>query len=129
MRIRIATVAEYPTARSILNAAMLTVESGLLRRSSVFVAVEEGRILGALVLRGSEIEAIAVRPGRRGQGIGTALVERALARRPVVVAGFDPAVRPFYEHLGFEVRCSGGRCRGRLTSSRGPGTRPRSRTG
>lgn len=114
MRVRPATVAEYPTARSILEAAMLTVESGLLRRASVLVAVEGGRLLGALALRGAEIEAVAVRPGRRGQGIGTALVEGAAARRPVVVAGFEPSVRPFYERLGFEIRRVDGRCRGRL---------------
>jgi GNAT superfamily N-acetyltransferase len=116
MRVRPATVAEYPTARSILEAALLTVESGLLRRASVLIAVEEGRVLGALVLRGSEIEAVAVRPGRRGQGIGTALVEAAAARRPAVVAGFDPAVRPFYDRLGFEIRRVDGRCQGRLVS-------------
>ena len=107
-----ATVDEYVTVRSILEAALLEVESGLLRRSSVLVAVEEGRVLGALVLRGSEIEAIAVRPGRRGQGIGSSLLNEAAARRPRLRAAFEPSVRPFYTALGFEIVRRDGRCEG-----------------
>ena len=113
-RIRAATPGEYVTVRSILEAALLEVDDGGLARSSVLVAASDGRILGALVLRGVEIDAIAVRPGRRGQGIGRRLVEAAAKRRPRLLAGFDPSVRPFYIKLGFDVRCSGGRCRGRL---------------
>ncbi|MFO7925113.1 MAG: GNAT family N-acetyltransferase [Halobacteriota archaeon] len=112
--IRSATKDEYVTVRSIVNAALLDVAPGALRRSSVLVAVADERILGALVLRGSEIDAIAVRPGRRGQGIGRALVETAAKRRPYLLAVFDPAVRPFYFSLDFDVRCSDGRCRGRF---------------
>ena len=113
-RIRAATPAEYVTVRSILEAALLEVDDGVLARSSVLVAVDDSRILGALVLRGVEIDAIAVRPGRRGQGIGRRLVEAAANRRPRLRAGFDPSVRPIYTKLGFDVRCSGGRCRGSL---------------
>lgn len=113
-RVRPAVPSEYVTVRSIFEAALLEVEADLLRRSSVLVADEGGRILGALALRGSEIEAIAVRPGRRGQGIGAALVDRAAKRRPRLSAGFDPAVRPFYEALGFDIACEDGRCRGTL---------------
>jgi len=112
--VRPAVPGEYVAVRSILEAALLEVESGLLRRSSVLVAVADGRILGALVLRGAEIEAIAVRPGRRGQGFGSALVRRAADRRPRLSAGFDPSLRPFYISLGFEVTCENGRCRGML---------------
>jgi GNAT superfamily N-acetyltransferase len=114
MKVRAATPGEYVTARSILEAALLEVDRGLLKRSAVLVAVAKDRILGALVLRGSEIEAVAVRPGRRGQGIGSRLVEAAARRRPRLFAGFDPTVRPFYIALGFDVRCSDGRCRGSL---------------
>ena len=114
--IRAATPNEYVTVRSILDASMLEVEPGLLRRSSVLVARSGDRILGALVLRGSEIEAIAVRPNRRGQGIGSALIAAAARRRPVLRAGFDPRVRPFYTSLGFEIVREGERCRGRYTT-------------
>ena len=110
--VRSAVPGEYVTVRSILEAALLEVEAGLLRRSSVLVAVEDDRILGALVLRGSEIEAIAVRPGRRGQGIGSTLVRRAADRRPRLSAEFDPALRAFYASLGFDIVRENGRCRG-----------------
>jgi len=63
----------------------------------------DGTVLGALVLDGDRIDAVAVRRNRRGQGIGTALVEAAAARRERLVAEFDAGVRPFYECLGFAV--------------------------
>ena len=59
--------------------------------------------LGTLVLGGDKIRAVAVRRRRRGQGIGTALVEAALDRRGRLVAGFDGRVRPFWESLGFTL--------------------------
>jgi GNAT superfamily N-acetyltransferase len=110
--VRAARPDEEATVRSICNAAMLEVPEAAVREGTVLVAVDGDRILGALVLDGEEIEAVAVRPGRRGQGIGAALVEAAAERREVLTAGFDPGVRPFYEKLGFEVECEGGRCRG-----------------
>jgi GNAT superfamily N-acetyltransferase len=50
------------------------------------------------------IEAVAVQRRRRGSGIGAALV-RAAAERCAgpLTAEFRPAVRPFYESLGFEI--------------------------
>ena len=65
------------------------------------------------------IDAIAVRPRRRGQGIGTALVEAAAEAVGPLVAAFDDDLRPFYEQMGFEVELlEGGRCRGRLPEAR-----------
>ena len=110
--VRPAVPGEYVAIRSVLEGALLEVESGLLRRSAVLAAVDDGRILGGLVLRGCEIEAVAVRPGRRGRGIGSKLVRAAMARRPSVAAGFDPSLRRFYASLGFEIECADGRCRG-----------------
>ena len=104
---------ETAAVRGILDAAMLRVEDAALEEGTTLVAAVEGRLLGALVLDGEEIVAVAVRPGRRGQGVGTALVEAAAAdRRERLTAGFDPGVRPFYESLGFEIECDDGRCRG-----------------
>jgi GNAT superfamily N-acetyltransferase len=69
--------------------------------------------LGALVLDGERVAAVAVRRGRRGQGIGTALVAAAAERRERLVADCDPAVAPFWRSLGFEIeRRSDGRRRG-----------------
>lgn len=105
--VREATAEEEATARSILNAAMLAVDDATVERSTVLVAVDDGRVLGALVLDGESIDAVAVRPGRRGQGVGSALVEAAASRREKVTASFDSGVRPFYESLGFDVGCGG----------------------
>ncbi len=114
VEIRSAVPREYVSIRSIFEAALLEIETGLLRRTSVLIAVEEGRILGAIALRGAEIEAIAIRPRRRGQGIGSMLINEAANRRPTLAAGFDPSVRPFYASLGFNIVCEDDRCRGLL---------------
>ena len=104
----------------VLDGAMLDADAEAVGEripSNVLVAVEDGRILGALVLDGDEVEAVAVRRRRRGQGVGTALVEAAAERRETLTAEFDDDVRPFYESLGFEmapVDDGDGRFRGRL---------------
>lgn len=117
MSVRPATDGDLPAVRSICNAAMLELHDGVLRHGLVLVAVDDDRVLGTLVLDGSTIHAIAVRPGRRDQGIGTSLVEAATRCRPTLTASFDPDVRPFYDSLGFDVECSAGRCTGRLDRS------------
>ena len=112
MELRRATADETVAVRGILDAAMLETEGAALEEETTLVAAVEGRLLGALVLDGEEIVAVAVRPGRRGQGVGTALVEAAAARRERLTAGFDSGVRPFYESFGFEIECDDGRCWG-----------------
>jgi GNAT superfamily N-acetyltransferase len=78
----------------------------------------DGTMVGALVLDGCEIRAVAVRRRRRGQGIGSALVETAASRRDRLVAEFDEGVRPFYEALGFAIEpvAQPGRYRGTLAT-------------
>jgi GNAT superfamily N-acetyltransferase len=111
--IREATSGDKTTVRAICNAAMLELDERVLAEGTVLLAHDEGRVLGALVLDGAEIDAIAVRPGRRGQGIGSSLVAAAADRRSELTAEFDSSVRLFYESLGFDTDCEGGRCRGR----------------
>ena len=133
--VREATVPELPDVLNVLDGAALAVDTGRLRsaidRGEVLVAVAggnsdrerppdseqstEGRIVGALVLEGREITAVAVRRRRRDQGIGTALVEAATRRRDRLLAEFDAGVRPFWESLGFAVEPAAeqGRFRGR----------------
>jgi GNAT superfamily N-acetyltransferase len=96
---------ERATALSIVDMAGLQVdrEAVMAGERDVLVAVTDGRVLGALVLDGERIEAVAVRPGRQGQGIGGALVAAAAARRERLVAEFDANLADFYEELGFEV--------------------------
>lgn len=97
------------TALGIVDMAGLQVdrEAVMAGEREVLVAVTDGRVLGALVLDGERIEAVAVRPGRQGQGIGSALVAAAYARRGRLVAEFDDSVLDFYEILGFDIEISG----------------------
>lgn len=127
MSVHEATTDQYSEVLSILDAAALQTDPEQVRQAieagAVLVAVStggrsgnraderpgppdvaaDGTVLGALVLDGDEITAVAVRPNRRGQGIGTALVRRALESRRRVVAEFEPRVRPFWASLGFEI--------------------------
>jgi GNAT superfamily N-acetyltransferase len=107
MEVRPAASAETTRVLSILDMAMLSTDEAAVReavdRDDVLVATSEDRILGAIVLAGDHVDAIAVRPNRRGQGIGTVLVEAAARRRDRLVAEFDAGVRPFWESLGFAV--------------------------
>ena len=104
-------------ALRILEGAMLKIGASQIRKRTesgeMLVAEIDGRIVGALVRDGEHVEAIAVRPRRRGQGIGSALVEAAEGRWTPLVAEFDSRVKPFYEALGFEVESlDDGRFRG-----------------
>jgi GNAT superfamily N-acetyltransferase len=114
--------AEATTARSVLDAAMLELPEFDARAAAgdVLVALSDDRIVGAALLAphddrpGVHLEAIAVRPRRRDQGIGTAVVAAAAERGPVT-AEFEAELRPFYERLGFEIRrLDGDRYRGVL---------------
>jgi GNAT superfamily N-acetyltransferase len=100
---------ERATALSIIDMAGLEVarEAVMDGEREVLVAVTDGRVLGALVLEGERIEAVAVRPGRQGQGIGSGLVAAANARCERLIAEFDAKVRDFYENLGFETETLG----------------------
>ncbi len=107
--VREATVRDLPDVMNVLDGAVLDVDAGAVREriadDAVLVAVagDGERVLGALVLSGHRIDAVAVRRRRRGQGIGSALVEAAGERRDRLTAEFDADLRPFYEGLGFTV--------------------------
>lgn len=107
MEIREATVEALPAVMTVFDGAMLATDVPAVRRAidrgDLLVAATEGRVLGACLLDGEVIEAVAVRRARRDQGIGTALVEAAADRRERLVAEFDPRVRPFWASLGFEI--------------------------
>ncbi|MFD1586680.1 GNAT family N-acetyltransferase [Halorientalis brevis] len=97
---------------TVFDSAMLETDaetvSEAIDRGDLLLAVEGDRILGACLLAGEEIEAVAVRQKRRDQGIATALVEAAAADRERLVAEFDRRVRPFWDSLGFAVEPLGG---------------------
>jgi len=118
MTVREARADERPAVMNVLDGAMLATDGveEQVAAGAVLVALSENgeRVLGALVLDGDHIEAVSVRRRRRGQGIGTALVENAAERREQLTAAFDADVRPFYERLGFDIEPSetDGRYRG-----------------
>ncbi|WP_367176949.1 GNAT family N-acetyltransferase [Haloarcula rubripromontorii] len=112
MHVRTAHPDEVPAVMNVLDGAVLSIAVETVRAGAedggTLVATSgdsetDGRVLGALVVDGTHIEAVAVRRRRRGQGIGTALVEAALDRRGRVTAEFDADVRPFYEQLEFDI--------------------------
>ncbi len=115
--VRPAAPEERLGVRRLLNAGALEIPDPLAERT-ILAAVEAGGedsrgnpLLGALVLDGERIAAIAVRPRRRGQGVGTALVAAAARRRDRLTARFDPSVRPFWASLGFAIEPVDGRDR------------------
>lgn len=129
MEVRSATAAELPAVMTVLDSGSLetsaaTVESAI-DAGRVLVAADGGPVLGALVLEPTDatdvtrISAIAVRPGRRGQGIGTALVQAATDRYGRLVAEFGAGVRPFWDAQGFDVKPAG--TAGRFEGAFGPG--------
>lgn len=119
VEVRVATDDDEIGVRNVIDGAAL--QRGVpdlataLAGGEVLVAVEDSRVLGALVLDGDEIVAVAVRRRRRDQGIGRALVEATLQREGALWATFDPDVRPFWVAVGFEVagRTEEGRFRAR----------------
>lgn len=132
IEIREATGDRVADAVAVIEAAMLDVDATRARELAgddadgavlVAVATDEspsgGVVLGALLLDGREITALAVRPRRRDQGIGSALVRAASERVDgPLLAAFDADCRPFYERLGFAIeRVEEGRYRGRLDAA------------
>lgn len=141
VRVREATDDDLVATMNVLDGADLAVDAARVREriaaGDVLVAVADDRVLGAVVLdpdgppwesngvtdsRATHVVAVAVRRRRRGQGVGTALVETARTlvessadRTSPLTAAFAPDVRPFYESLGFAV--TGERPDGRLTGT------------
>lgn len=117
--VRPATSADLPAVRNVLDGAALQVDHerlpGAVETGDVLVAAADGRVLGALVLDGREITAVAVRRRRRDQGIGTALVDAAADRRGELVAECARRVAPFWRAVGFDLADlpDSGRLRGR----------------
>jgi len=115
--VREARPGDLASVLGVLDAAALRTDRDRARasidRGDTLVAVRVGSatdpdtpdrpVLGALVLVGDEIEAVAVRRRQRDRGVGRALVARAADRRDRLVAAFDANVCPFYETVGFDV--------------------------
>ena len=113
MEVRPAAPDELAAVMTVLDTSYLEADAEAVEAAidagRVRVAAEDGRVLGAIVLDdqvptdGARIDAVAVRRARRGQGIGTALVEAAAADYDRLVCEFDAGVRAFWTSVGFEV--------------------------
>lgn len=137
--IRLARSEDLADVMNTFDGALLDVGAERVRErieaGEVFLASEEGRVRGAIVLselgvenRASGIEAIAVRRRHRNRAIASALIERARREgERALIAEFDERVRPFYESVGFRVEPIGDdRFRGRDGGNAG---RERGRSG
>jgi len=121
VKVREATPGDELAVRRVLDAAMLASDAvdDAVARGDALVAVDDDRVVGALVLTpsvsveypdavapesdGMHVDAVAVRRRRRGQGIGRALVEAALMRARWLTVAYDVRVAEFYDALGFDV--------------------------
>lgn len=122
MKVSLASDADLAAVMNVLDGAALEISAETVRaaidRDRVLVARSAARtVLGAVV--GGECDhlvrilAIAVRPGRRGDGIGSALIEAAHDRWGPLEAECDPDLAAFYRKNGFAIE-PGDRYRGRL---------------
>jgi GNAT superfamily N-acetyltransferase len=113
--IRPAQPDEHAAVATVLDAGLLiTPDLGpRIECGEVLVAVDRTVVGAALFAttdgretpgdRTVHVEAIAVRPGRRGQSIGRRLIEHLARDVERVTAEYPQDVRPFYEACGFEV--------------------------
>jgi GNAT superfamily N-acetyltransferase len=116
MDIRPAVADELPAVMAVLEGALLEVDTEVvdaaIEADRVLVADDGGPVVGALLLEddiptdGARVDAVAVRPGRRDQGVGTALVGAAADAYGRLVAEFDAEIRPFWVSLDFDVQPS-----------------------
>jgi GNAT superfamily N-acetyltransferase len=79
----------------------------LVTRAEVWVAEEDGRIVGLAALAGDVLGQLYVHPAFHGRGAGSALFETAKKRRPqgftLWVFQENDRARTFYEHRGCKL--------------------------
>lgn len=113
MRVRQSREEDELDVRRVLDAAILdfSYEGADVR----LVAESEGTVLGALLASeherggGAHVEAVAVRRARRGNGVGSELVQSLTEAYAPVTADCRPGIKDFYEALGFRTVESEGR--------------------
>lgn len=114
VELRRGTSDDVVPAMRVLQGALLDVDGSTVRDAApdgeLLIAESGDWVVGALVIRDGHIEGLAVRRKRRGEGIGSALVEAAVADEDgTVTADFRAGVRGFWRDLGFDVEQEGSR--------------------
>ena len=79
----------------------------IAQQHDLYVAEEEGEIIGYLAIRDDHVDRLYVAVDRQRQGVGTALLEHAIALSPAGLRLFthqkNVGARRFYEKHGFEA--------------------------
>lgn len=109
--IRAATAEDLPAIISLLKASGLPCEDLSPGGQELIVAVSESRIAGVVGLERSGpyglVRSLAVEPGKRGQGLGKALLDEALLRAWLKGVGevfiLTTTAPGFFEKQGFEA--------------------------
>jgi len=110
-------IAWYTAARDDLRALFALAEDSPQRleasigEGQVLAATEDDQVVGYLQLIGAELHSMAVAEDRQGQGVGRALVQRAVAEcraggmrtLTVATAAADVGNLRFYQRLGFRM--------------------------
>jgi peroxiredoxin/ribosomal protein S18 acetylase RimI-like enzyme len=114
VELRRGTNNDVVAAMRVLQGALLDVDGSTVRDAApegeILLAEDGDWVVGALVIRDGHVEGVAVRRERRGEGIGSALVEAAVADEDgTVTADFRAGVRGFWKGIGFEVEQEGSR--------------------
>ena len=107
VQIRAATPTEAEAVIDVLDAALLAFDRDTVRAPDpttiVLVADPGDRLIGAALVVADELVAVAVRPRWRRQGIGSALVSAAKARRDRLSISCREDLATFYARLGFDM--------------------------
>jgi ribosomal protein S18 acetylase RimI-like enzyme len=79
----------------------------ILPQCAIWVAREDGRIVGFVALRGSYVDRLYVHPGAQRRGIGEALLRQAIAQSPTGIELHthvkNGKARAFYEKNGLRA--------------------------
>ena len=79
----------------------------VLPNQDAWVAEVDGQVVGYVTLQGAELNDLYIQPGYQGQGIGTALLAKAMELSPGELSLWafqrNEGARRFYERHGFVV--------------------------
>jgi putative acetyltransferase len=90
-----------------LEDALQFFRDSICERCDVWVAICDGIVIAVLALEGDFLDHLFVDPGHQGRGVGSRLLDHAMALRPgklaLVTLQRNERARRFYEKRGFRV--------------------------